>query len=209
MKKECPLCNQNADIYHKAKQTYFRCTRCLGVFVDKNELPSMDAEKQRYELHGDDANDDGYRKFVSPIPLAIEKDFTSKDKGLDFGAGTSAIISTILKEKKYNIKDYDPFFHIYPELLKKKYDYISSCEVVEHFYTPYKEFALLKSMLEKKGKLYLMTELYNEGIDFASWYYKNDSTHVFFYSKETFEWIQKEFEFSKISINKRLVIFEN
>jgi hypothetical protein len=54
-----------------------------------------------------------------------------------------------------------------------------------------------------------MTELYNEGIDFASWYYKNDPTHVFFYSQETFEWIKKEFCFSNVKVDERLIIFEN
>jgi hypothetical protein len=64
-------------------------------------------------------------------------------------------------------------------------------------------------MLKNDSKLYLMTEVYNEGIDFASWYYKNDPTHVFFYSRETFEWIKKEFGFSKVEVNKRLIVFEN
>ena len=64
-------------------------------------------------------------------------------------------------------------------------------------------------MLKKSSKLYLMTELYNEGIDFARWYYKNDPTHVFFYSQETFDWIKKEFGFSDVRVDKRLITFEN
>ena len=103
----------------------------------------------------------------------------------------------------------NPYFHKHPELLEEKYDYSSSCEVIEHFYNPSKEFKLLKYMLKKGAKLYLMSEVYDEKIDFASWYYKNDPTHVFFYSKETFEWIKKKFEFKTVSIDKRLIVFEN
>ena len=191
------------------QEPYYKCKACHGIYVDKNYLPDNASEKQRYELHDDDTNASGYRKFVSPITSSITKDFKVGDEGLDFGAGTSAIISVVLNEHNYKISNYDPFFHVFPELLEKKYDYISSCEVIEHFYNPYKEFSLLKSMLKDGSKLYLMTEVYDEGIDFASWYYKNDPTHVFFYSKETFEWIKQKFEFSSMKIEKRLVVFEN
>ncbi len=50
-----------------------------------------------------------------------------------------------------------------------------------------------------------MTELYNEKIEFESWYYKNDPTHVFFYQRATFEWIQKKFNFLNVTFNHRLI----
>jgi SAM-dependent methyltransferase len=105
------------------------------------------------------------------------------------------------------IKQYDPFFHKYPELLNEKYDYIASCEVVEHFHYPDKEFELLKKLLLPNGMLFCMTDIYNPTIDFANWYYKNDPTHVFIYQKETFEWIKTTFNFSDLTIDKRLVSF--
>ena len=110
MKKECPLCKNQVKLFFKDKQTYFKCDNCFGIFVDASELPNQRAEKERYELHSDDVNNDGYRKFVQPITSVIKKDFTSEDKGLDFGAGTSRIISSILKEDAYDILDYDPYF---------------------------------------------------------------------------------------------------
>jgi len=207
MKKNCPLCNSLSDKFYQDTQTYYRCPTCHGVFVDVDDLPNEDEEKQRYELHDDDTEDEGYRRFVSPITDSIVKDFPKELSGLDFGAGTSAVISKVLKD--YNISNYDPYFHNYPKLLKDKYDYISSCEVIEHFYNPYKEFKLLKSMLKPHAKLYLMTDIYDEKIDFASWYYKNDPTHVFLYSKKTFDWIKDEFGFLDVNIKKRLITFEN
>lgn len=205
----CPLCSTLSKEFYVDKNTYYRCQACYGIFADEDDKPSVKSEKQRYELHNDDVNDIGYRKFVSPITHSILNNFSIHNSGLDFGAGTSAIISAILKEKNYNILNYDPYFHAFPELLERKYDYISSCEVIEHFYNPHKEFSLLKKMLNTDAKMYLMTEPYNEGINFASWYYKNDPTHVFFYTKETFQWIKKEFGFSNVIISKRLIVFEN
>ena len=209
MIKKCPLCENTSNFFYKDTQTYYRCENCHGIFVDEFELPDEQSEKQRYELHDDNTEDEGYRNFVSPISSSIEKDFSKKKQGLDFGAGTSQIITKVMHEKGYDISSYDPFFHPNKELLEKKYDYIASCEVIEHFYHPAKEFLLLKSMLKENAKLYLMTDMYDESIKFSSWYYKNDPTHVFFYTQKTFEWIQHRFEFSNLVFVKRLVIFSN
>jgi hypothetical protein len=205
MKERCPLCNTKSPYFFKDTQQYCRCPECKAIFVIKDDLPKADEEIERYELHDTDTEDSGYRKFVSPITQGVLNDFTSQDKGLDFGAGTSAIISTVLREKSYNIESYDPYFHYNPKLLEQQYDYITSCEVIEHFYNPAKEFSLLREMLREDAKLYLMTDIYDESIDFASWYYKNDPTHVFLYTNETFYWIVKKYGFKDILIEKRLI----
>jgi len=207
MKKICPLCETPSEFFYEDTQRYYKCPKCYALFVADEQLPDEKSEKERYELHDDDTEDAGYRKFVSPITKNIQKDFTQKERGLDFGAGTSQIITKVLQEAGYDIASYDPYFHNYPELLEKKYDYIASCEVIEHFYHPKKEFHLLRSMLEEGGKLYLMTHIYDEKIDFASWYYKNDPTHVFLYTKETFKYIQETYSFKELCISKRMIIF--
>ena len=209
MQAICPLCSTLSEVFFTKVEVYYKCETCHSIFLDEKAKPNEVDEKKRYELHDDDTNDDGYRKFISPITSSIMKDFKVEDEGLDFGAGNSAIISVILEESGYNTTKYDPYFHNFPELLEKKYDYISSCEVIEHFYNPHKEFKLLKSMLKEGSKLYLMTAVYNEKINFATWYYKNDPTHVFFYSQKTFEWIKNEFGFKSLHVDKKLIILEN
>ena len=115
----------------------------------------------------------------------------------------------MLQDNNYDIATYDPFFHNYPKLLEEKYDYIGCCEVIEHFCNPNKEFHLFKKLLNKNAKLYCMTDIYDDSIDFSRWYYKNDPTHIFFYHKKTFEWIKKEFNFLDVTIKHRLIIFTN
>ena len=204
----CPLCNNIATVfYQNIIQLYHQCNNCYGIFVDKTLIPSREAEMLRYQKHQNDIEDDGYRKFVLPITSAISRDFTQNDKGLDFGAGTGPIISKILNDKYFQIKQYDPFFHNYPNLLESQYDYIAACEVIEHFHNPKKEFSLLKKLLRKNGKLYCMTNLYNESIDFNNWDYKSDITHVFFYHEKTIHWIKKEFGFSNVKIDGRLITY--
>ena len=175
--------------------------------MDIKLRPDPVSEKSRYEEHINDVNDLGYQNFVLPITSSVLKDFSPTDKGLDFGAGTGPVISKILADNNYSIVQYDIFFHNYPDLLKTKYNYIVCCEVIEHFYHPKKEFELLLNLLQPNGKLFCMTDLYNENIDFHKWYYKNDQTHVFIYHKNTIEWIQKEIGFSDITIDGRLITF--
>lgn len=175
--------------------------------MDKKLRPDSELEKLRYQEHINDVENEGYQNFVSPITSAILKDFLPINKGLDFGAGTGPVISKVLRDNNFSIVQYDPFFHNYPILLNDKYDYIACCEVMEHFYHPKKEFELLRHLLQPNGKLYCMTDLYDESIDFSKWYYKNDQTHVFIYHKKSIDWIQKNIEFSDVTVDGRLITF--
>lgn len=204
----CPLCNRKSKVFYQHKnRLYYQCSHCKSIFVDQDLRPDLDAEKSRYKKHINDINDPGYQQFVSPITSSIMRDYSPKDKGLDFGAGTGPVISKLLEDQNYSIVQYDPFFHNFPKLLEEQYDYIACCEVIEHFYHPKKEFRLLKNLLAKGGRLYIMTNIYDDSIDFKTWKYKEDYTHVFIYQKETLEWIKEELNFSSLHIDGRLITF--
>lgn len=210
MTNYCPLCNSAGTVFYQfKKRLYHQCNNCFGIFVDKELILSREAEMSRYKEHNNDIEDDGYQKFVFPITSAIMRDFIQDHKGLDFGAGTGPVISKLLKDNDFQIKLYDPFFHNSPHLLKAQYDYIAACEVIEHFHNPKKEFSLLKKLLLQNGKLYCMTNIYTENIDFHNWDYKNDLTHVFIYHKKTIHWIKENFGFSHVTIMDRLITFFN
>lgn len=203
--ERCPLCKSDLTVQFADK--FYECGKCKGVFRSKYDLLSSEMEKERYLLHKNDIEDAGYRRFVSPVTEIVLKNFTTKCSGLDFGAGTNSAVSKILEENGYKIAKYDPYFHNDPKLLESDYDFIVCCEVIEHFHSPDIELSLLKKLLKKDGQLICMTAVYDCDIDFKNWYYKNDRTHVFFYSRETFEWIRSNWDFGKLSIDNRLVIF--
>lgn len=206
----CPLCASSSQVFYQfKKRLYHQCNNCYGIFMDESLRPKLDAEKERYLEHHNDVADLGYQNFVSPITNGVLQDYSAQDSGLDFGAGTAPVITKKLQDQNYQIQIYDPFFHANQALLKQQYDYLVCCEVIEHFYEPKKEFELLKSLMKPKAKLYCMTDIYNEEIDFHSWYYKNDQTHVFIYHQKTLEWIKEHIGFSKMKITKRLIEYWN
>ncbi len=205
---DCPFCEYRSKQFYEGKfRVYFKCANCLSVFMHRDQLPDSELEKKRYLEHNNDVYDSRYRAFVKPIVDAVISNFSPADIGLDYGAGTGPVISKMLKENNYNIIKYDPFFFNFPELLKNKYNYITSCEVIEHFHNPKNEFEYLRRMLLPGGKLFCMTEIYDESIDFNRWYYKNDQTHVVFYHKKTFEWLKDKYNFADLIVDGRLITF--
>jgi SAM-dependent methyltransferase len=205
---ECPLCNaETVEFRRFTKAVYNRCSNCNAVFKLSTFFPLPTEEKQRYEQHNNDVHDKGYQQFVSPIVQSILNDFLPIHKGLDFGAGPGPVITKLLRDNAYSIVEYDPYFWDYPELLEQTYDYIVCCEVMEHFQKPAVSFQLLYDLLKENGKLYCKTALFSDEIDFDKWYYKNDVTHVFFYTTETIEWIKNHFGFKSVSIELNQLVF--
>lgn len=194
--------------FNSTHQEFYKCETCEGLFVPPALLPEAKSEITRYKSHHNDVHDIRYQKFVSPIVNAVLKDFDSgTHTGLDYGAGTGPVITKMLRDHHYDISPYDPFFDNNKSLLEKHYNFIVCCEVMEHFHRPAEEFRRLKNLLLPGGKLYCMTHLYSQEIDFQNWYYKNDPTHVFIYRKETLDCIVRKMDFAKVEIDKRLIVF--
>jgi len=203
---KCSLCEADTHFFTTYRnKDYHKCLNCHGIQMDPKHYLTAEKEKLVYETHNNDILDPRYQQFVSPIVNTVLNKYETNQKGLDFGCGTGPVISKLLMEQGYEMSLYDPFFYNYPTLLERKYDFIVSCEVVEHFHSPKKEFQLLKSLLNEQGSIIIMTLLVNETIDFNAWYYKNDFSHVFFYHPETFEWIKDHFGFRTVTISDRLI----
>lgn len=190
----CTLCN--SPLTNKKDAFYYDCNTCKAIVKDEQYFLKADEERERYETHNNDVNDVRYQNFTSPITNYVINNFSSENKGLDFGSGTGPVISSMLNKEGYDIAQYDPFFAPDKSALEKMYDYIVSCEVFEHFYHPKKEIDRLASLLNPNGALLIMTLLYDDEMDFDTWFYRKDPTHVFIYRKETIEYIanQKGFE---------------
>jgi len=204
----CLLC-QRDDGTHQLAQTpqFYQCSHCNSVFRSSALLLSSELEKARYLLHENDILDKGYQSFVTPLVNAVKNSFPTSANGLDFGAGPAPVAAKLIAEQGYGVRFWDPFFHANPKVLETIYDFIICCETMEHFYHPLKEFQLMHRLLKPSGKLFCMTDLLPEMNRFTDWYYKNDATHVLFYSEENLQWIKETVGFSEVSIQDRIIIF--
>lgn len=187
---ECPLCQHRAiDAYHSdGRRDYFQCRRCALVFVAPGQRLSPEAEKAEYDRHQNDPYDPGYRRFLSRLFEPLTARLPPPAQGLDFGCGPGPALGTMLSEAGYGVRLYDPFYAPGRGVLQGPFDFITCTEVVEHLFEPGLVLARLLEMLRPGGWLGIMTKLVIDRQAFARWHYKNDPTHVCFFSRETFDW---------------------
>ncbi|MBS4540126.1 class I SAM-dependent methyltransferase [Clostridium sp. D2Q-11] len=210
----CPLCRSiNTKFFYKGKKrdnyrSYFCCNNCDLVFVDKWQQLNKFDELSRYKEHNNDPNDKGYRKFLSRLIKELIPYLNEGMLGLDYGCGPVPALSMIMRNKRYNMKIYDPYFYRRKRVLNERFDFITSSEVIEHFNNPYGEFIRLNKLLKKNGYLAIMTNLLNDKENFKNWHYKNDLTHISFYSKETMRWIANKFNYKVFFPNRNVIIFK-
>jgi hypothetical protein len=201
---KCPLCDFAVErpwVGTKDSKTYWRCSICNLVFLDLQHRLSDIEERDRYGSHTDTVGDNGYMKFVEPLLKSLRENVKSGAVGLDFGCGRQSAITEYLENIGCTMTKYDPVFWPNSDLLVKGgFDFVVSCEVIEHFHSPRQEFTLLKSLLRPGGQLFVMTHFYDRVTDFADWYYRRDPTHVSFFSDATCQWLATYFEFKEFAV---------
>ena len=202
----CPLCA--TALQDRADDYYFICPRCGAYVKDRQFYVSEAREWAEYEKHNNDVNDPRYQKFTSPITNAVLKEFGTTHLGLDYGCGSGPVIAKQLTDQGFKVKYYDPFYHPGTDYLRFRYDYIFSCEVFEHFHHPKQEIEKLLGSLRAKGKLFVMTLPYDGTLAFSTWHYRRDPTHVFIYTKQTFDYLGDAFNVKVEQRGKRLFVLE-
>ena len=206
----CIVCkNQEAVDFKNIKQKrYWKCSYCEAIFLDKEFYLSSNDEYKHYLTHNNDVNDPRYKKFLSNLMLPLIERIKLNSIGLDYGCGPGPALSLMLREKGYQMFNYDPFFHPKKSNLLKKYDFISCSETVEHFHNPFYEFTRFNELLNDGGIIGIMTNFHSKENIFENWYYIKDPTHVVFYSKNTFLIIAKMFKWDCEFLNNNLVFFK-
>jgi len=167
---------------------------------------NAEQERQRYDAHDNSPDDPGYRQFLQRLLTPLLSQLTSGQKGLDFGCGPGPTLSLMLQAQGFSMSLYDPFYANDTAVLQQQYDFITCTEAIEHFADPCLEWRRLLGLLQTGGVLAIMTSLYDEQQSFAEWYYKNDPTHICFFSVATFSWLAKRFQLLTEYIDPTVVI---
>jgi len=193
---KCPLCKESSnELFHQFKnKDYYRCNICDLTFLPKDFHRSDFDEKDIYSRHENSPEDIRYRKFLSRLFTPLKKRLKAKSTGLDFGCGPGPTLSIMLEEVGHKMSIFDKFFAFDESVFNHKYDFITATEVFEHLRDPSFEITRIMSCLKPKGFLGVMTKLAHETEDFSTWHYKNDPTHIIFFSRQTFHWISQRFQ---------------
>ena len=206
----CIVCKnlETVDFKNIKQKRYWKCGYCEAIFLDKEFYLSSNDEYKHYLTHNNDVNDPRYKKFLSNLMLPLIERIKLNSIGLDYGCGPGPALSLMLREKGYQMFNYDPFFHSKKRNLLKKYDFICCTETVEHFHNPFGEFTRFNELLNNNGTIGIMTNFHSEQDIFENWYYIKDPTHVVFYNKKTFQIIAKIFDWDSEFLGNNLVFLK-
>ena len=198
----CPLCrarctyDDTAVFYRDRKRVYVRCACCDLIFVPPEYYLSPEREKAEYDLHDNQLDDPGYRRFLSRVFTPLTNRLAPAASGLDFGCGPGPALAAMLRERGFAVALYDVFYQPDRSVLNRQYNFITATEVVEHLHDPQQQLQCLWDCLAPGGILAIMTKLALDVNAFARWHYKNDPTHVCFFSRTTFEFLAERFSAS-------------
>jgi len=187
----CPLCRARevSKFSTDKRRNYLSCTACGLIFVPPSLFLSRADEKKRYDLHRNAPGDAGYRRHLSRLFVPLQQHLPPESSGLDFGSGPEPVLSRMFAEAGHAMTIFDQYYEHAPAALERRYDFIAASEVVEHLREPGKELDRLWACLRRGGWLGIMTQFAVDRAAFPGWHYKNDLTHICFYSRPVFAWM--------------------
>ena len=209
---DCHICNKAtvSFVHEKTDIKYYHCEDCEYIFKSSEVYQDFDSQKERYNLHENDEEDEGYKAYFKRF-----LDFTLPLVGhpktaLDFGCGRSSLLASLLEKEGVDCDYYDPIYHPATLSDSKKYELIVSTEVFEHLHHPKEVFESLLGRLEKGGFLAVQTQFHpNNTEDFKKWYYHQDPTHIVFFTAQTFKKLCEEFECEFMGDNgKNMIVLQ-
>jgi hypothetical protein len=187
----CPLCESTTvyKVWEDGRRDYLFCPRCKLIFVPEVQfLPSWE-EKRRYDMHVNSPEDEGYRRFLRRLFDPMDRMLPPGSRGLDFGSGPGPTLSVMFEEAGHFMVTYDRFYSPDPCVFGDRYDFITATEVLEHVHRSGEELHRLWDCLKPGGWLGVMTKLVIGLERFSHWHYKEDPTHVRFFSRAAVRWI--------------------
>lgn len=204
----CPLCQHEhiQPYFADKRREYLQCEQCHLVFVHPNQRLDAKNEKAHYDLHENDPQDAGYRRFLARIADPLLERIEPQSTGLDFGCGPGPTLSLMMEERGHTMALYDIYYHPQTSVLAKQYDFMTATEVIEHLYQPDQVWQQWLNLVKPGGWIGLMTKMVISVEAFAHWHYKNDPTHVIFFSQATFQFLAERDKLELEFIGKDVIL---
>jgi len=206
----CLLCKTPAESYcNDRNRNYLRCPDCDLIFVPPSLHLPHDEERARYDYHQNDPNDPRYRQFLNRLFEPIETKLAPGASGLDFGCGPGPTLSVMFEEAGYECAVYDLHYADHPEVLTEQYDFLTCSETIEHMYRPREEFERFITLVKPGGWIGIMTQHHDSApVPFENWHYKDDDTHVCFFSKKSFQTLEQTYGLRLEFHSDNVVLFQ-
>ena len=208
---KCHICDQETRSFldEKTDILYYHCPDCEYIFKSPECFQDFSVQKDRYNLHENDEEDEGYQAYFQRFLDFILPLVGSPKNALDFGCGATSLLAKMLQKEGIVCDYYDPIYHPDTLVEDKKYDLIVSTEVFEHLHQPREVFENLLNRLEEGGYLALQTQFHPNNIEaFKKWYYHQDPTHIVFFTAQTFRVLCDAYGCEFVSDNGKNIVLQ-
>ena len=211
--EKCPLCEYDkCSLYLRGRhpsRNYHHCQVCDLIFVPTSFHLCSEEEREIYDQHENNPSDPNYRKFLDKLFSPMSSLLAHHCNGLDFGSGPGPTLSHMFSEAGHECRIYDKFYANESSALETDYDFVTSTEVVEHLANPMQVFAMLFELTAKsRGPVGIMTKLHPQDLDsFERWHYKNDPTHISFFSHISMSFLAEKHRRSLEIIGNDVILF--
>lgn len=175
---------------------YYHCPTCDLITMDESCFLGPQEEQDRYLLHQNTLENEGYVNYLMNFIRTSGIDrLRGVKRALDYGCGPGPVLQVLLERRGIKTDIYDPYFFPKRDFLQYRYDLITCTEVLEHCKNPLATLRLLEALLTEGGVLAVTTIFHTTADNFNKWWYRQDPTHICFYSPRTFAWLVGSFNF--------------
>ena len=206
--KLCKICSASTALIknYKTEKLYSRCKECDYIFMNKEFYIDETRERLHYDKHDNNFACLGYVEMFETL-IAEFVPLNEIENALDFGCGEGKVLPILLEKKGVSCDVYDLFYFPQKVYKDKKYDLITSTEVIEHLENPLEILQELSSHLNDGAYLLLMTRFHPQDDDrFLEWFYIRDITHIGFFSLKTFEYLAEKLSLKLVKHNSKNTI---
>lgn len=201
----CPFCSGPVTCFNYKQKKWLECDECRFRFVHPESHPDPLKARERYLKHRNEPGNKGYRKWLVGIfEQGVFPYVHDNDLVVDYGCGPGNVPEQIFRELssgRYRYRGYD--LHFQPDNPGRAVgDVVLACEVVEHFTNPERDWESMCQIL-KPGGILAVSTLYApvDREEFNCWWYKEDLTHLAFYTRRTLLKVGETLELDSIFDN--------
>ena len=207
--ESCRLCGGSSKAYvSRSNRDYLRCPSCGYVQVSAPGIPDSATERERYLLHDNDPGNSGYVSYLTRF--AEQTVYRCAPVGsslLEVGSGPSPVLAGVLTTAGYVVRTYDPYFAPNESVFEAIYDGVLAVEVAEHVQWPAPFFERIVNATIPGGWIWLRTELWEGPAEaFARWWYKEDVTHIGFFSAQSIRLVAEKLHLEIVAIESSSTI---